>query len=450
MSSIHRRALAVTAASVLAASAGLAFAGTAGAAAVTATQSWSCTNAEGTTAVTQPFTITLPDSIGEGGTIATGALSVDPGPQTPAVASPVALTSVITPALVLNISGPGIAAGTTITVPAAAQPSQTTAAGVSPVVLPYTNSAPTQLPAGPTAGTDTLTMDTYDSSDATTAFGTQPDNCVIPDGDTAQTVGSLTVTAPAPTASVSPGALQAGNSVSVTGANFTPGETVTIKGYDGATASTDPAVTTTAGAGGNISASYTVNDAATTSLQVTAADTATPISLALTVTAAPTGPAAGQEGVSGTVNAGPLGVLVPANVSLAFPAIQLNGQPHTTTTQFTPVEVQDFRGGTLGWTLTAQMAAPLTGSTGGTLPESDMAVTAVGVVQTPGSQTPPSTPTAGTGGSLASALTLATQAASTDNTVTGGDFTIGGALTLSTPAYLLAGTYTGDITFTLS
>jgi hypothetical protein len=450
MSSIHRRALSATAACALAASAGLACAGTATAAAVTVTQNWTCTNAEGATALTQPFTITMPGSIGEGGTIAAGALSVDPGPQTPAVTSPVALTSVITPSLTLGISGPGIAAGTTITVPAAAQPSQTTAAGVSPTVLAYTNSAAIQLPAGATAGTDTLTMDTYDSSDATTAYGTQEDTCVITPGDAAQTVGTIAVTAPAPTASVSPGALQAGNSVTVTGANFTPGETVTIKGYDGATASTDPAVTTTAGAAGTISASYTVNDAATTSLQVTAADTATPISLALTVTAAPTGPAAGQEGVGGTVNAGPLGVLVPADVSLAFPAIQLNGQPHTVTTQFTPVEVQDFRGGTLGWSLTAQMAAPLAGSTGGSLPEADLAVVGSGVVQTPGSQTPPSTPTAGTGGALNAAVTLATQAASTNNTVTGGDFTVGGELSLSTPAYLLAGTYTGDITFTLS
>ncbi|MBW8806330.1 MAG: hypothetical protein JF587_21135 [Catenulisporales bacterium] len=70
-----------------------------------------------------------------------------------------------------------------------------------------------------------------------------------------------------------------------------------------------------------------------------------------------------------------------------------------------------------------------------------------------GTQPYPSAPTAGSGGALDpnTAITLCSQAAGGTNppTVTGGDFLVGGALSLKVPAYVLQGTYTGTVTISL-
>ena len=166
-----------------------------------------------------------------------------------------------------------------------------------------------------------------------------------------------------------------------------------------------------------------------------------------------TGTCSIPQSASTVVTGGPLQMKENTG-AVSFPGVTLDGTQHTTAGALQQVDVQDFRGSDQGWTLNATMsdlaitAGPYVG--GAAIPASN--VSAGTLKCAPNGAGPfPSTPTAGSGGALSTttAITLCSQAGNTTPTVTGGDFLVDGALTLTVPAYVLQGTYSGTVTLSL-
>jgi hypothetical protein len=146
--------------------------------------------------------------------------------------------------------------------------------------------------------------------------------------------------------------------------------------------------------------------------------------------------------------------------AVAFPGVTLDGTVHNQAGSLQQVDVQDFRGTTNGWVLNATMSdlaltgGPYAGSGAAPIPAGNVSASGLTCTGNPAGTTPyPSTPTAGSGGTLSTttAITLCSQGPGTTSppTVTGGDFLVGAGLTLKVPAYVLQGTYTGTVTISL-
>jgi hypothetical protein len=271
-----------------------------------------------------------------------------------------------------------------------------------------------------------------------------------------------------PTCSDSPSSGGAGTTTTVTCSGFDPSGSVVAQGYTATQAATsDPAVPATADASGNVSVHYTVNDSTTAAIVVTetapapagsvfgyAAFAASANSCIAQQNGATSGSCSTTQGTSTTVNPGALEE-AQSGSQITLSNITLNGKPQTVTGNLNQVVVSDFRGSTLGWTLNATASA-FKGSTGGSIPASAMTVTpacgndAAGLAAA-GLTSFPSTVAAGPAAAMGSQVTLcsAQGTSTTPPTVTGGVFDVTGGLSVALPAYMLAGTYTDTITFSL-
>jgi hypothetical protein len=233
-----------------------------------------------------------------------------------------------------------------------------------------------------------------------------------------------------------------GDSVTVTGSNFTPGATVTLAGRSG-TAQTADTATVTAGAQGGFSGSLVVSDRTTTGVVAYEGSAwsedkgAGPA--AYTVVDDTPVPANSQK-LTTTVTAGTL------SMSQAGDAVQLSGvdfgKGGASTGTLQTVTVKDFRGGPAGWSLTGKVTdftGPGARIDAGKLSWTPACATKAGS---------PSTCQAGSAGAVGGSG--ATLASTPNGTLTGGEFTVDAGLSLDVPAFTPPGSYSGVLTLTLS
>jgi hypothetical protein len=284
-------------------------------------------------------------------------------------------------------------------------------------------------------------------------------------GDTAEVP---VIVAPDPTCTDSPASGGAGTAVTIQCQNFDPGAVVTLQGLNSEDLATcDAPVAVTADADGDVDQAYTVNDPTTQEISATETSPDTlGYSMPFTFTGSAsgsggtcgstgsgaTGSTSGTQNVSVTDTAGPLD-MTQAGTSVTLSPVTAAAAPQTSTGSLNQITVADLRGGTLGWTLTAT-ATGFTGGNGGSIVASDLSVTPTCVpdpaaLAASGLTAFPSTVAAGPASSFASAVTLCSAPAAAAGGSTGGVFDAGGALTLTIPPFLPAGTYTDTVTLSL-
>ncbi|MGW7256204.1 beta-xylosidase [Streptomyces sp. NPDC054834] len=233
-----------------------------------------------------------------------------------------------------------------------------------------------------------------------------------------------------------------GDSVTVNGAGFTAGATVTLAGRSGGAQTADTA-TVTAGTDGSFSGSLVVNDKTTTGIVAyegsswSAEKGAPPASYVVNDT---TPVPAGSQKLTTTVKAGTL------SMSQAGDAVSLSavdfGKGGASTGSLNTVTVKDFRGGPAGWSLTGKVTdftGPGAKIDAGKLSWTPACATKAGS---------PSTCKAGSAGTVGTSG--ATLASTPDGTLTGGEFTVDAGLSLDVPAFTPPGSYSGVLTLTLS
>ncbi|MET9380549.1 beta-xylosidase [Streptomyces sp. NPDC002928] len=233
-----------------------------------------------------------------------------------------------------------------------------------------------------------------------------------------------------------------GDSVTVTGDNFTPGATVTLAGRAG-TAQTADTATVTADDQGAFSGPLVVNDKTTTGVVAYeggawSSDKGAGPAAYVVIDNTPV--PEGSQKLTTTVKAGTL------SMSQAGDAVQLTGvdfgKGGASTGALQTVTVQDFRGGPAGWSLTGKVTdftGPGAKIDAGKLSWTPACATKAGS---------PSTCQAGSAGTVgASGATLA---AAPDGTLTGGEFTVDAQLSLNVPEFTPPGAYSGILTLTLT
>ncbi|MER5750037.1 beta-xylosidase [Streptomyces sp. NPDC002088] len=233
-----------------------------------------------------------------------------------------------------------------------------------------------------------------------------------------------------------------GDSVTVTGDNFTPGATVTLAGRAG-TAQTADTATVTADDQGAFSGPLVVNDKTTTGVVAYeggawSSDKGAGPAAYVVIDNTPV--PEGSQKLTTTVKAGTL------SMSQAGDAVQLTGvdfgKGGASTGALQTVTVQDFRGGPAGWSLTGKVTdftGPGAKIDAGKLSWTPACATRAGS---------PSTCQAGSAGTVgASGATLA---AAPDGTLTGGEFTVDAQLSLNVPEFTPPGAYSGILTLTLT
>ncbi|MET7908181.1 beta-xylosidase [Streptomyces avermitilis] len=234
-----------------------------------------------------------------------------------------------------------------------------------------------------------------------------------------------------------------GDSVTVTGSNFTPGATVTLAGRAGTTQTADTA-TVTANAQGAVSGALAVHDKATTGVVAYEgsawSDTKGAGPAAYVVVDDTPVPADSQK-INTTVTAGTLS-MSQAGDTVDLAAVDF-GKGGFSRGSLQTVTVKDFRGGAAGWSLTGKVT-DFTGPGGAKIDAAKLGWTPVCLTKA-GS---PSTCAAGSPGSVGSAG--ATLASAPNGTVTGGEFTVDARLSLNVPTFTPAGSYSGVLTLTLT
>ncbi|MDO0933039.1 beta-xylosidase [Streptomyces sp. DG2A-72] len=233
-----------------------------------------------------------------------------------------------------------------------------------------------------------------------------------------------------------------GDSVTVSGSDFTPGATVTLAGRSGGTQTADKA-TVTAGANGSFSGSLVVNDKTTTGVvayEGSAWSAEKGAGPAAYVVNDDTPVPDGSQKLTTTVKAGTL------SMSQAGDSVQLSavdfGEGGASTGALQTVTVEDFRGGPAGWSLTGKVTdftGPGAKIDAGKLKWTPACATKAGS---------PSTCRTGSSGTVGSAG--ATLASTPNGTLTGGEFTVDAGLSLDVPAFTPPGSYAAVLTLTLS
>ncbi|WP_210574475.1 beta-xylosidase [Streptomyces sp. GESEQ-4] len=233
-----------------------------------------------------------------------------------------------------------------------------------------------------------------------------------------------------------------GDSVTVSGSDFTPGATVTLAGRSGNTQTADQA-TVTAGANGSFSGSLVVNDKTTTGVvayEGSAWNAEKGAGPAAYVVNDDTPVPDGSQKLTTTVKAGTL------SMSQAGDSVQLSavdfGEGGASTGSLQTVTVEDFRGGPAGWSLTGKVTdftGPGAKIDAGKLKWTPACATKAGS---------PSTCQTGSSGVVGGAG--ATLASTPNGTLTGGEFTVDAGLSLDVPAFTPPGSYAGVLTLTLS
>jgi hypothetical protein len=261
-----------------------------------------------------------------------------------------------------------------------------------------------------------------------------------------------------PAITITPTGGGSGTVVTVKGAGFNPGSTVTVGGYKALTgappppATSDAAVTTTATATGGITTSFKVNDPATAWIGASSGQLFALAAWAATADSctAATGDVDGEcdltYELSQTVTGGSLAMSRgPGSSAIAFDGVTLNGTAQTATADLPVINVTDYRGSTFGWDLTAEVT-DFTGVPGGAIPADSLTWTPACVAHT--GATNLVTATAGAAGEKVNAGTLCRGPENTAGT--GGSFDASAELALAVPGLQLAGTYTATLTITLS
>ncbi|WP_436529383.1 WxL domain-containing protein [Actinoplanes sp. HUAS TT8] len=260
-----------------------------------------------------------------------------------------------------------------------------------------------------------------------------------------------------PKITLSPAAGGAGTTTTVKGTDFNPGSTIAVRGYQALTgappppATTDAAVSATAGTDGTFSAAFTVNDKATAYIGALSGSlyALSAWSMSADACTAPTGSTCNLTfQLSQTVNAGSLSMSRGSGAStITFSGITLNGSAQTATAALPAINVTDFRGSTLPWSLTAKVT-DFTGVPGGTIAGSALTVTPSCAAHA--GATNPVTAVAGDAGvSLGGDGATICSGPDGKTALTGGSFDAAGDLSLAVPANLFAGTYAATLTLTL-
>ncbi|MEU2392021.1 hypothetical protein [Streptomyces sp. NPDC007369] len=132
---------------------------------------------------------------------------------------------------------------------------------------------------------------------------------------------------------------------------------------------------------------------------------------------------------------------------VSFPSVTVNGKSQSVVGVFNAAAVQDFRGGTLGWDVTATRTPFLNQTTGHSMAKAQLGIQPSCTVTNPDS---PSTCTAGAPGAITDTpMKVASQAAGGDE-LTGGEFAVGGAGMIQLPPFMFADTYRTVVTFSIA
>lgn len=373
----------------------------------------------------QNYTVTLPDS-GKAGDVV--PITIDPGP------SPVIPSFSVT---TTNVSKITLKVGSTTQTVVSPPETVDVIAGqpLDPAAFPGT----IKIPDGSEGTTVTVALDlsVTDASLMGSVFTTTctPDPRPTP-------VGSIVVDALPKdpiTTKLTPNSGKAGTAVVVTGANF-PAGAVTCSALKAGVATGDTG-----------SGSATAAGAATCNITVTkAADeiridgSITPYKAFVFVV--------DQPGVKNPIDVevlpGPLAIGPQAgNPAVDFGKVTINGKPQSLVGQFTAMAVQDFRGGTLGWDVSATRTPFLNEVTGHSMAKAQIGIQPTCKVTNTES---PSTCTAGAPGAISDVpMKIASQAVGGED-LTGGEFEIGGAGMIQLPAFMFADTYQSVVTFSIA
>lgn len=233
-----------------------------------------------------------------------------------------------------------------------------------------------------------------------------------------------------------------GAEVSVTGANFTAGATVTLAGRSGASQTADTA-TVTANSQGGFSGTLAVSDKTTTGVvayEGSAWSDTKGAGPAAYVVIDDTPVPDNSQKITTTVKAGDLS-MTQAGDSVQLSSVDF-GKGGASKAPLQTVTVKDFRGGPAGWSLTGKVT-DFTGP-GAKIGADKLSWTPACTTKA-GS---PSTCRPGSPGVVGG--TGATLASTPDGTVTGGEFTVDAGLSLDVPAFTPPGTYAGVLTLTLT
>lgn len=312
---------------------------------------------------------------------------------------------------------------------------------------------------GPAEGTGSGTTDATGAGTGTLTVpaGASTGNRTLVVSDGTDSVSVAITILGTPRITLTPAAGGAGTTTTVKGTGFNPGSSIAVRGYQALTgappppATTDPAVSATAGTDGSFSAAFTVNDKATAYLGAVSGSLFALAAWSMSADTC-TAPTAGTCDLtfqlSQTVTAGSLSMSRGSGTStITFSGITLNGSAQTATAKLPAINVTDFRGSTLPWSLTAKVT-DFAGVPGGTIAGSALTVTPSCVDHTGAANAV--TAVAGDAGvSLGGDGATICSGPDGRTALTGGSFDAAGDLSLAVPANLFAGTYAATLTLTL-
>ncbi|MEU9035567.1 hypothetical protein AB0D45_11820 [Streptomyces sp. NPDC048352] len=374
----------------------------------------------------QDYTVTVPDTAKAGETV---PITIDPG-ETPVI-------PMFTIDTVNTIKAKLLVGGVAQTVTSPAVPSHQEANKKSD---PPAFSGTLRIPDGTEGTTVQITIDQV-VTDADLG-GTVYTTTCTPDPRPSAAVASIAVAAlpkDPVTTRLTPNSGGAGTSVAVTGANF-PAGPVTCSALLAGTATGDTG-TGTADASGAAGCTLTVTKKAD--------------AVRIDGSVAPYKPFVFVEEQAGVKNPVDIEVL-PGPLALgpkdgqpavSFGAVTINGKAQSVVGAFNAATVQDFRGGSLGWDVTATRTPFLNQATGHSLAKAQLGIQPSCTVTNPDS---PSTCTAGTPGAISETpMKVASQAPGGDE-LTGGEFAVGGTAMIQLPPFMFADTYQSVVTFSIA
>ncbi|MGW5346383.1 hypothetical protein [Streptomyces sp. HUAS TT3] len=375
---------------------------------------------------TQNYTVTLPDTAKAGDVV---PVTIDPG------ASPLipgfSVTTVNTTKITLKVGA---------TTQVVTSPPETVSVVAGTPLDPKPFSGTVKIPDGTEGTTVDVKLDLA-VTDADLSGSVFTTTCT-PAPRPSAAVGSVAVEAlpkDPVTTRLTPNSGKAGTAVVVNGANFPAGPVTCSALLAGAP--TGDTGTGTADASGAATCNVTVTrkaDALRIDGSVTPyksfvfleeqAGVKNPIDIEVLPGALALGPKDGQPAVS-------------------FPSVTINGRSQSVVGVFNAATVQDFRGGTLGWDVTATRTPFLNQTTGHSMARAQLGIQPSCTVTNPDS---PSTCTAGAPGSITDTpMKVASQAAGGEE-LTGGEFAVGGAGMIQLPPFMFADTYQTVVTFSIA
>jgi hypothetical protein len=236
---------------------------------------------------------------------------------------------------------------------------------------------------------------------------------------------------------------KAGDPATVTGAHFTPSAEVTVAGWDGSAPTADRA-TVSASDTGAFTAKPVINDPKTVGIvawEGASWDPAKGAGPAAYTVVDDTPVPAGSQRIVTSVRAGTL-TMSQAGDTVTLDPVDF-GTGGRARGQLNKVTVQDFRGGSAGWSLTGKVT-DFQGPGGATIDAKKLG-------WLPGCTTVEGSPsTCAAGRPVYLGADAATLASAPDSAHTGGEFVAEAALTLNVPKFTPAGSYSAVLTLTLT